>query len=154
MKRHKWSPTDDDKLWAAVQECAPLFDLYKGAQNKRYGEGNAWDAVAGRLLPEVHVTGSAACARWHTLVREREDAEAEVLGAVGGDKSDLANDGWDAVIQTVQEYEETTLERVDNMVLRCHERLDVLCHITDRLARELGIEETWEVGAPTGAKDA
>ena len=148
MRRHKWTTEHDESLWAAVEQCEPLFSLYKGSQNKRYGEGNAWDAVAGRLLPDVHVTGSAACSRWHTLVAQRREAETEVLEAVSGTPEDLARDKWEDVILMVEQYEETTLERVDDMVLRCHERLDVLCHIVDRLARELGVEETWEVGVP------
>ena len=157
MKRNKWTPEHDDALWTAVKLCEPLFDLYKGSQNKRYGEGNAWDAVAGRLLPDVHVTGSAACSRWHTLVAQRRDAEAEMLVALDSlAPKDLARDKWDDVILKVEQYEESTLERVDVMVMRCHkrlaaveERLDVLCHIVDRLARELGVEETWEAGKET-----
>ena len=148
MKRHKWAPEHDAALWAAVEACEPLFDLYKGSQNKRYGEGNAWDAVAGRLLPDVHVTGSAACARWHALVEQRREAEAEVLVAVSGEPEDIVEDGWSSTIRMVEQYEESTLERLDDMIMRCHERLDVLCHIVDRLARELGVEETWEVGVP------
>ena len=153
MKRHKWEPEHDNALWAAVEACEPLFDLYKGSQNKRYSEGNAWDAVAGRLLPDVHVTGSAAATRWRTLVEQRREAESEVLEVVAGTPEDLARDRWEDVILTVEQYEESTLERVDDMVMRCHERLDVLCHIVDRLARELGVEETWEVGAPATAGD-
>ena len=99
MKRHKWTPEHDDALWAAVEQCESLF-----------GESNAWDAVAGRLLPDVHVTGSAACSRWHTLVAQRRDAEAEVLEVVSGTPDDLARDKWEDVIHTVGEIKKTTQE--------------------------------------------
>lgn len=101
-KCHKWSSEDDSKLKTAIEECSPIFEHYR-EQNKSYNESNAWDAVAGRLLPGVCVTGAACRRRWEIL---KEDEQKE--------------DSWKQVSDVVDKYErdlmETTFDGVSEML--------------------------------------
>jgi hypothetical protein len=135
--RHIWTPEDDERLQQAVADCSALFELYTGGeQNKRYGQGNAWDAVAGRMLPGVCVTGSSCAARWRVIEEQRREAEsARVV---------VDADAWAKASAMIEEYEASALERVDDAVARIERRLDAICRVVDALARELGVTETWE----------
>jgi hypothetical protein len=116
MKIHAWTTFDDAALEQAVQECEPLFRFYAAKrQNKEYGEGNAWDAVAGRLVPNVIVTGSACKRRFEVLQERRKEVNA------------ASTDGWADAIQAVQEYEENALDRIESMVERVEAAVLTIC---------------------------
>jgi hypothetical protein len=138
--RHQWTETDDERLLVVVDETAPLFDLYTaGSQNRRYASGNAWDAVAGRMLPEVRVTGEACRHRWHGL-REAQAAAAERAARTHSEPEAL--DAWARVSALVDEYETSALEaleRVEGATERMEQRLIVIEGLLVQLAR------VWEV---------
>jgi hypothetical protein len=73
MIRHTWTDSDDELLLKMISECEPLFNYYKES-NKGYTESNAWDAVAGRLLPLVCVTG-AACKRRFARIKKQKSPD-------------------------------------------------------------------------------
>lgn len=109
-KIHKWSSDDDDRLKIEVEKCKPIFEHFE--QNKSYTRLNAWDAVAGRLLPEICVTGAACMRRWQIL-------------------SDKKRGMWDEAIEMVDKYErelaETTFDGVSEILGNMdalHDRLE------------------------------
>jgi hypothetical protein len=99
MKMHKWSNGDDDLLMKSIKDCQPIFEHF-GSQNKSYSETNAWDAVAGRLLPFVCVTGAACKRRWKVL-KDREKQQS---------------DKWDKVSDMVDTYEQELAENTFDSV--------------------------------------
>lgn len=100
MKFHSWTEEDDSKLKEAIRDCQPIFEHFR-TQGSSYSEMNAWDAIAGRLLPEICVTG-AACKRRYEKIKEKE------------------SDGWKKTIENVDEYErglaETTFDGVSELL--------------------------------------
>ena len=73
MKRqHIWNASDDELLKKAIDDCKPIFEHFE-SQNKAYTKLNAWDAVAGRLLPNICVTGAACKRRWEILQEQKKD---------------------------------------------------------------------------------
>lgn len=96
MKHHKWTEEDDSKLRKAIEDCEPMFDHFK--QNSGYTDLNVWDAVAGRLLPEICVTGSACKSRWDRLKSEK-DSWKVVSDAVNAYERDLAETTFDGVAE-------------------------------------------------------
>lgn len=124
-KQHIWSSDDDKRLKVSVGDCEPIFEHF-GQQNKSYTKLNAWDAVAGRMLPDVCVTGAACMRRW------------EILKSKGDNM-------WDKTIEMVERYErelaETTFDNVSVVVCKVdslHAKLDSLA---DRLAV---LEKLWK----------
>lgn len=99
-KCHQWTTKDETKLLLAIEECKPLFEHYK-EQSSAYTELNAWDAIAGRLLPEIVVTGAACKRRFEKLNEKKQE-------------------GWDDVIEMVNVYErelaETTFDGVSELL--------------------------------------
>jgi len=126
MKIHNWTTFDDAALEQAVRECEPLFRLYTSKkQNKEYGEGNCWDAVAGRLVPVAIVTGSACRRRFEVLQERRKAVNA------------ACTDGWMDTIAAVQEYEENALDRIESRVERVEAAVLTICS-------ELGVKAKGE----------
>jgi len=103
-KIHKWTDSDDDALKQAIVDCEPIFNHYR-TQNKAYTEMNAWDAVAGRLLPAICVTGAACRRRWE-IIKERENSTwDETKALVEKYERDLAETTFDGVSELLGEID-------------------------------------------------
>lgn len=89
---------DENKLYDTVKECIPLMEHY---EQQGYNKTAWWDAVAGRMLPDVLVTGNACRHRWN-LIRKRAEKEP---------KKDYSKQ-WEVVEQRVEEYEQSLIEEV------------------------------------------
>jgi len=136
QRNHLWTPDDEGRLEEAVAVCEPLIDHY---QNQGYTMRDWWDAVAGRMAPDVLVTGGACQRRWD-IIGERKRAEAEAeraarASAEEGIAEDLAqfNDAWqqleDRVDAWERDYHDTMLDRTE----RIERMLKTICN-------ELGVE--------------
>lgn len=127
MKRHDWTDDDDSKLLAAVNDCKPIFQHFK-EQGSSYSDGNAWDAVAGRLLPDVCVTGAACRKRFEKILKPVSDGWKDTADAVAAYERDLAETMFDGVAELLGNVD-ALLERMDSVGKRIDEvsgRLDVL----------------------------
>jgi hypothetical protein len=133
MKCHKWTSEDEGMLIEAVVDCAPLFDHYKN-QSHSYSDMNAWDAIAGRLLPDIVVTG-AACRRHFEVMKERDEASGN---------ADL-KDEWSRVAVMVEEYERDLLDSVYDKVGALDAKMGKLMSALEEVQR--GVEKVvkmWE----------
>lgn len=129
MKKHHWTEENDKTLKLTIDECEPLFEHFR-EQGKTYSEKNAWDAVAGRLLPDICVTGAACRRRWEVL----KTFETEMK---------LRDDTWQKTIDMVNKYEldlqETTFDGVSEILGNMdavHERITGLESKIDTLINE------------------
>jgi len=136
IKSHKWSDADDARLLTALDECAPLFEHFP-AQGRRYGTANAWDAVAGRLLPDICVTGAAAKRHYSKMQQRREEEER-----AGIEEVDLSHgeDEWQRISVMVDDYEQSIHERNAGRLDDIDRSLAAIARIVNALARELGVE--------------
>jgi hypothetical protein len=122
-KCHKWTPKHDDLLKTAIYDCYDIFEHYK-TQNKSYGESNAWDAVAGRLLPDVCVTGAACRRRWDILKEKEKKTENYRI-----------NCGWSQAIEAVEKYEKELAEVTFDGVSELLGEIDALHIKMDKLIK-------------------
>ena len=133
MKCHKWTATDEERLMEAIHDCEPLFKHYKN-QGTSYSDMNAWDAIAGRLLPDVVVTG-AACRRRCEVMKARD---------IESGNSDLT-DEWERVSWMVDQYErdlaESTFDRVEALLGQVSDLVDTVTGLVSEV-REL--KKMWE----------
>lgn len=109
---HKWRPEDEAALEAAIDVLTPLMAHYE----RQMGHGRAWwDAVAGRLAPEVLVTGAACKRRWAILIARREavaaTAAAKAAELLPANAVPPPEDAWTRTVRRVEEYEATVAER-------------------------------------------
>jgi len=125
-KAHAWTSFDDAALEQAVRDLAGLFVFYSSGQNSSYREGNAWDAVAGRIAPNVLVTG-AACRRRFEILQARR---AEVNAA--------STDGWADAVQAVSDYEQSLLERIHGVQEQLDDRIFRMECALAAICKELG----------------
>jgi len=95
-KYHQWTDDDDKKLKTAIEECEILFEHYKN-QSGSYNDGNVWDAIAGRLVPDLCVTGAACRRRWEVLNQRKNDAWEKTSEMVRTNEHDLAETTFDGV---------------------------------------------------------
>ena len=98
MKKHTWSEQDDRLLLKSIEDCTPLFDHFRG-QSGQYSENAVWDAIAGRMLPSVVVTGAACKRRYARITEERPDAWKQVADMVNTYERDLAETTFDGVTE-------------------------------------------------------
>lgn len=127
MKFHKWSEEDDRTLLKAIDDCAPIFEHFK-QQGSTYSEWNAWDAVAGRLLPGICVTG-AACRRRIDVIRETEQNE----------------DAWKATIEKVNAYERDLSETTFDGVSELLGNIDALFRAIASIQKDIAaLKKAWE----------
>lgn len=103
-KCHHWTVEQEEQLLRAVEDCKVLFEHYD-TQSSAYTQLNAWDAVAGRMLPEVVVTG-AACKRRFEKVSAQEDSWATVAAMVERYEAGLVESTFDAVSKLAVSCEE------------------------------------------------
>ena len=130
-KIHKWTHKDERNLLLAVEECQPLMPVYK-----RQGRGieNWWDTVAGRLLPDIQVTGGACRRRW--LLMSERDTEAALPGP---------KDAWDHVKEMVEQYEADIQEVIFYDLRKLSAKVSRIDQRVSVLFRELtGIEDSDE----------
>lgn len=92
-KCHQWTRDQELKLIEAVETCEPLFRHFE-EQSNAYTKLDTWDAVAGRMLPEVVVTGAACKRRFDKLMSDKLNRCA----------------GWDELEHMVNEYERDLAE--------------------------------------------
>ena len=121
-KLHNWTEMDDTNLKNAIDDCEPIFEHFRG-QNKSYTEANAWDAVAGRLLPDVCVTGAACRRRWEILKKKNNDTWQETIDKVNQYERDLAETTFDGVSEILGNMDAlhermTTLEQSVSKLLK------------------------------------
>jgi len=109
MKSHKWTEEDEQRLIKAIEECMPLMEHYT---NQGYSKKNWWDAVAGKLLPDVIVTG-AACARYFQRIKERDQATKD--------------EAWDRVANQMLDYERDLQEATYDKVVKLEVVIRKLC---------------------------
>lgn len=125
MKQHAWSEKDDDRLKESVEACKPIFEHFE-QQNKSYTKLNAWDAVAGRLLPEVCVTGAACKRRWEVLKEQKESK-------------------WSAAIEMVERYERELAETTFDGVSELLGNMDALYEKVQQIGEDvLRLRKIWE----------
>ena len=124
-KQHKWSSNDDERLKNAVEECRPLFEHFE-EQNKSYTKLNAWDAVAGRLLPGICVTGAACMRRWEVLREQSRDT-------------------WGTTIEMVEKYERELAEETFDVLAKVLKGVEITNERLDKIETQLSsIERLWE----------
>ena len=112
----KWTTDDESRLIQAISECYPLIEYYKG---RGYKKVNWWDTVAGKLAPELLVTGRACERRWLDI-RSRPVQPTVV-------------DRWLEVAAAVDNYERELQEVTYDLVESIDNKLSIIC-------RELGVE--------------
>jgi hypothetical protein len=112
-KLHDWTEADDARLAQAVTDLDPLREQYseRGVKVDEY-----WSAVAGRMAPEVLVTGRACQARWHDLETRRKELEARL-------DAPPPVDAWAQVAARVEVYERELGEATYDEVRSVGERL-------------------------------
>ena len=117
-KVHTWTEAEEAALVDAVKVCTPLIEHYsrQGYPKKRW-----WDTVAGRLMPDLQVTGGACERRWDIL------------------QSRVSNDAWDAVAEMVGAHKQDTLDAVYDKV--CD--LDIKIHAINEKIDQ--IMQAWEI---------
>jgi hypothetical protein len=125
MKKHTWSEQDDKLLLKSIEECKPLFEHFK-EQSASYSDMAVWDAVAGRMLPSVVVTGAACKRRYARITEERPDA-------------------WKQVADMVNAYERDLAETTFNGVAEILASMDILLEVVSGIHSEiLSLKKMWE----------
>ena len=90
-KYHDWTEAEDTLLSQAVMDLDSLRAEYEAREVPAH---QFWSAVAGRLVPEVLVTGRACQARWRDIEARRKAAEQPA-----------ETDAWAQVAARVEVYE-------------------------------------------------
>ena len=119
-KQHIWSTEDDEKLKIAVDDCKPIFEHFE-TQNKAYTKLNAWDAVAGRLLPEICVTGAACMRRWEILREQKKDKWQEAVEMVDKYERELAETTFDGVSELLG-----NMDALHDRLMRIEKSIEIL----------------------------
>lgn len=130
---HRWTDADDAALAKAVEDCADLFNYYRG-QGKTYSTRDVWSAIAGRLVPGIVVTGKAARRHWEILQQRREAAEA-----AAEPESPPAENQWDAVAQKVADHDRDLNERNADALEGLRADVARLAKMIEAIGRELGV---------------
>jgi hypothetical protein len=124
-KCHQWTKEQESKLLRAVEDCKPLFEHYD-KQSSVYTQLNAWDAVAGRMMPDVMVTGAACKRRFDKLMKEHQ------------------HDGWDDVAKMVNQYERELAETTFDGVAELLGNFDALFEAVIKIKRDVDeLKKMW-----------
>lgn len=114
-KCHAWTESDDKLLKKAIEDCEQLFTYYK-EQNKSYNDSNVWDAIAGRLLPGICVTGAACRRRWE-IINKKEDAWKKASELVDKHERELNETTFDGVSELLGNMD-ALFERLTQMEIK------------------------------------
>ena len=108
-KNHDWTDADEALLSQAVMDLDPLREQYeeRGIPTKEF-----WSAAAGRIAPQVVVTGKACRERWCTIEARRKAAEQPA-----------EPDAWAQVAARVEQYERELGEATYDEAQRTNARL-------------------------------
>jgi hypothetical protein len=104
MKKHVWSEQDDELLLKSIEECKPLFEHFK-EQSASYSDMAVWDAVAGRMLPSVVVTGAACKRRYARITEKRPDTWKTVSDMVNAYERDISEAMFDNTSEMLKKME-------------------------------------------------
>jgi len=139
-KVHDWNESDEALLSQAVMDLDPLREQYaeRGIPTKDF-----WSAVAGRIAPQVVVTGKACRERWGTIEAKRKateqpaepDAWAQVAARVEQYERDLGEATYDAAAETLRAVE-FIRERIPDEIVGVNHRLDSIETKVDSLLAE------------------
>jgi len=125
-KVHTWTITDEQKLMRAIDDCSILFEHYKN-QSMSYSDMNVWDAIAGRLVPDICVTG-AACRRRFEQIQSKKFTS-----------------GWDNTVKLVLDYEKDLAETTFDGVSELLGNFDALFEVVLKLKKDVEeIKKAWE----------
>ena len=125
-KCHQWTKEQESKLLREVDACKPLFEHYD-KQSSVYTQLNAWDAVAGRMMPDVMVTGAACKRRFEKLMK------------------DQVHDGWDDVAKAVAQYERDLAETTFDGVAELLGNVDALLEMVIKIKKDVDdLKKAWE----------
>lgn len=115
---HRWATEDEERLIRAMEDCQPLIDHYRQTYTMR----SWWDVVAGRMAPDVLVSGRACQTRYYVIQQRRADNET-------------SDDKWLKVEEMVEVYEREMEDDIRESLLSLTTKLDLIC-------RELGVAES------------
>jgi hypothetical protein len=104
MKKHVLTKEDDELLLKSIEECKPLFEHFK-EQSASYSDMAVWDAVAGRMLPSVMVTGAACKRRFARITAKRPDAWKTVSDMVNTYERDISEAMFDNTSEMLKKME-------------------------------------------------
>ena len=155
-KNHDWTDADEALLSQAVMDLDPLREQYeeRGIPTKEF-----WSAVAGRIAPQVVVTGKACRERWCTIEARRKaalgegerDAWADVADRVEQYERELGEATYDAAAQTLRAVE-FIRERVPDEIVGVNHRLDSIETMIANNADEQQLEALRQVVKSMEAK--
>jgi hypothetical protein len=129
MKKHTWSEQDDRLLLKSIEDCTPLFDHFRG-QSGQYSENAVWDAIAGRMLPSVVVTGAACKRRYARITDERPDAWKAVSDMVNAYERDLAETTFDGVFE-IRSSMDLLFDMVSSLVKQNDLQIELLTELKE-----------------------
>lgn len=133
---HDWTESDNARLEQAVLDLEPYA---AACEDRGWPRSRFWDAVTGRMAPEVCVSGKACLEQWKRLQKLKPPPAAP--------------DGWDRAAALCEEYERDlaleTYERLVELKLQLEDMAERLYVGSDalrieaklnRLLAELGVK--------------
>ena len=131
MSKHMWTDDDDSALIDAIAACEPLVARLAETKEPRAAW---WAAVAGRMLPDAVVTGSA-CRSRHRRIRElqRLAVAAEIMPG-------KMSDGWTHAADLAERVERDLLDQVYDSTEETAQRVRRIEVLVEALAAEWGVE--------------
>jgi hypothetical protein len=104
MKKHVWTKEDDDLLLKSIEECMPLFEHFR-EQGSSYSEINAWDAVAGRMVKNIIVTGMACKRRYNRIKDKKKDSWKLATEKINAYERDISEATFDNTSEMLKKME-------------------------------------------------
>ena len=131
MSKHIWTEDDDSALNDAIEACEPLVARLAETKEPRAAW---WSAVAGRMLHEVVVSGTACRSRYSSL-REWQKLVDET-GIRPGEMSD----GWTHAAELADRVDRDLRDQVYDSTGEIAHRVRRIEALVEALATEWGIE--------------
>ena len=133
MSRHNWTKDDENRLCTEVAEQWSIFEFYN--QHRTKTQTSAWDAIAGRLWPDIKTTGGGARKRYSECrARYYEDMERDFHEDEEW-REQLAK--WDDVFEAYEVEDEPSGNT--GQLTRIEDKIDALCAAWD-VAPALGVK--------------